>query len=436
MTKNKKAFILDTSVILHKLDVIKSFKNHDVYIALPVLKQVDAHKKDRGEVGFIARHFIKSLEDEVRPDNVKFIFEGADFRHVALDDAVDTKLIDYVSTVRRKAEENGVKYEDIVIVTNDTSLSIVASKYFNVSVETYKTDETDDLTGVGDIRSVRLDDSQIDLISKCEFELKRHMNVGDDIPNIENTYFKVRQHGSDQGIVAKLQDGKLKMIETRTQPFGLSPRNIEQKVLVDALLDKSIPCVVVNGKAGVGKTICTLAAGFELMGIKKGNGSKHPYQVMSLSKPIQSIGKEMGFLPGDMQEKMDPWLQSFYDNADFLLRKSKVGNTVTDLITRQQLEVAPISYMRGRSILDRFVIVDEMQNATPHIAKTIVSRIGDSSKLVILGDISQIDDASLNKNNNALAYTMKKLYNMREICVLNMGMSVRSRLCDIAATYL
>ena len=192
----------------------------------------------------------------------------------------------------------------------------------------------------------------------------------------------------------------LRKIVKRQTSYGITPRNKEQNFAMDLLFDNSLPVVSLIGSAGTGKTLCALSAGLEqVLGTED-------YTRLIVSRPIQPLGKEIGFLPGTMEEKMAPWLSPIQDNLQFLMGNDKL--MLQEYLDRGIIEMEAITYIRGRSISKAFIIIDEAQNLTRHELKTIITRVGEDSKLILTGDIEQIDNVYVDETSNGLTYAVEK----------------------------
>jgi len=236
---------------------------------------------------------------------------------------------------------------------------------------------------------------------------------------------------------------KLKPLNRTKNLFGVGAKNLEQQFAIDLLLDNDVKLVVLSGPSGTGKTLLTIAAGlYNLM-----ERSDHKYEKLIIMKPIVSVGKDLGILPGTKEEKLSPYLASYYDNINFLMKNSQKGNkgksgsTAIDpylslMIENGTIEIEAISYLRGRSLPNAFIIIDEIQNSSMHELKTILTRIGEGSKIVLIGDESQIDNMSLSVGSNALVTAINKFadYPIAGSVLLSKG--ERSELATLAAEIL
>jgi PhoH-like ATPase len=230
--------------------------------------------------------------------------------------------------------------------------------------------------------------------------------------------------------------GEIKALRLPRDPVaGIKPRNREQAFALDLLLDDSIRAVTLIGKAGTGKTLLALAAGVKRT-IEEG-----AYARLLVSRPVMPLGKDIGFLPGDLEQKLNPWMQPIYDNLEFLLvaggaRSRRGGRGFDDLFATGQLQVEPLTYIRGRSLPQQYVIVDEAQNLTPHEVKTIITRCGEGTKIVLTGDPFQIDNPYVDASTNGLSVSADRLRGERMVGHIVLSKGERSELANIAANKL
>lgn len=214
------------------------------------------------------------------------------------------------------------------------------------------------------------------------------------------------------------------------QVWGIKPRNVEQKMALELLLRQDIPLVTLTGKAGTGKTLLSLAAGL-LQTEDLGR-----YNKLLVARPVVPVGKDIGFLPGEKEEKLRPWMQPVYDNLEFLFNTKKPGEIDQILAGMGSIQVEALTYIRGRSIPDQFIIIDEAQNLTKHEVKTILTRVGEGSKIVLMGDPAQIDHPYLDELNNGLAYVVETFKSQRESGHVKLEKGERSGLAQLAADLL
>ena len=262
---------------------------------------------------------------------------------------------------------------------------------------------------------------------------------GDEIKNVyPQDFFTLKElSGSKQSALARLLKvgNQLKLVTLVTDDgesvWGITPRNAKQRMLVELLLDPNVPLVCVAGQAGTGKTLLALAAALyqtEDLGL---------YKKTLVARPVIPMGKDIGYLPGDMNEKLRPWMQPIYDNLEFLLNidedandKNGGGYKVEDAVQDLKLEIEALTYIRGRSIPQQFLIFDEFQNSTPHEALTILTRVGEGTKIILLGDPNQIDHPYLDGTNNGLTYVMDRMKQESDVGILHLDKTERSNLAE------
>ncbi|MGC4113578.1 MAG: PhoH family protein [Myxococcales bacterium] len=216
--------------------------------------------------------------------------------------------------------------------------------------------------------------------------------------------------------------------------WGVRPRNVEQSFALDLLLAEDIKLITIVGKAGTGKTLLAIAAGLQK------TMDETVFSKLLVSRPIFPLGRDIGYLPGDVEEKLNPWMQPIFDNVEFLMNISrsdkKAGRGYQELIDLGILEIEPLTYIRGRSIPSQYIIVDEAQNLTPHEVKTIITRVGDGTKIVLTGDPYQIDNPYVDSTNNGLVHVVNRFKNQKIAGHITMTKGERSQLAELAANLL
>lgn len=437
-----KTFILDTNVLLlDPLAINKFGPNNKVFIPLTVIEELDRFKKDQNENGRNARYFSR-LIDGFRAEGS--LFEGIKLENGGTLQVSVTKEYQGQATSGLKLDLNDNLIlasamqlkeagENVTLITKDINLRLKADAV-NIHAEDYETtDVTVDELYSGQ-RVVNFDLEKIE-----EFEKERFLKLEPgDIPGIypneylilvdkNNPFKKVlgRFHAKKGGIVP--------LIKPKEGVWGIHPKNIEQQFAMDALLNNEINLVSLVGKAGTGKTLLAIAAGLECA-ITKQN-----YSRVLVSRPIVPMGRDLGFLPGDISEKLGPWMQPIFDNIDFLFGNQRARNEMTtwdELINQGLLHVEPLTYIRGRSLPQQYMIVDESQNLTPHEIKTIITRAGEGTKIVLTGDSEQIDNPYLDALNNGLVYTIDRLKGEEIVAHVKLSVGERSPLSEIASKLL
>ncbi len=438
----KKIFVLDTNVILHDSACIHQFKDNDIYIPITVIEELDKFKKGNGVINCHARDFLRSLDalsnDSILNGGVPI--DNGDGKicirlDAPLDDVVkknfneitpDIKILNIAYTVAKKR-----KFKHVIFVTKDVNLRLRA-RSIGLKTENYNSrfvkNISDMYTGLKVVDNVS-DDIFNDLYKKpYEADINRF--------GTEETFFTneniILKNGSKSALA--IFDGASEMVK-RIQPricYGIKPRNSEQSFALNAMLNPDIPLVTISGKAGTGKTLLALAAALE---------TKRYYRQVFIARPVVPLSnKDLGFLPGDVASKLDPYMQPLYDNLSVIQNHFNENNghskQIKQLIEEDKIVITPISYIRGRSIVKVFFIVDEAQNLTPHEVKTIITRAGEGTKIVFTGDIFQIDHPYLDSQTNGLAFIIEKMKGQSVYAHINLEKGERSALAELASKIL
>lgn len=440
-----KTFILDTSVLIYDPNALFAFKGNRVVMPLVVLEELDGLKSDKGERGRNARLVHRTLDalsqEHGELNNVKLPSSGSlhvlvqniEIHHRHLEKTNDNQIIGIANDIRDCLVAANIELrpdEEYILVSKDIAMRTKA-RSLGVTAEDYRSDAVEKVD-IGKLGDFRVDVTVIDKLYKGERKLPQEdiieLELGEALENQCAVF--TSNTGQSQSALARFSNNTWRAIRKKEPTFTIEPRNAEQACLLDVLLDDKIDCVICNGAAGAGKTLLTMAAGLEhVLKGKKHNG--HQIERLMITKAVQEVGEKIGFTPGTAEEKMAEWTKPFFDNMDFLLRRGQ-DKTLQQLQEKSLVEIDAITYMRGRSLMNKFVVVDEVQNLAPMVIRTIVSRIASSSKLVMLGDITQIDNPYLSIRNNGLIYAMSRLQNEPRIAILNMTKSERSPLSKIA----
>ena len=416
----KKSYVLDTSVLLTDCNSIFSFGRNDIIIPLKVLEEIDNHKKRQDGVGVNARRAIRildnlrakgSLQKGVRIAKGKGLLfvKGYHSEHCPKD--LDINTPDNQIVVTGLTEKHHNPDRKIFVVSRDVNMRVKCDS-IGMLCENYKAeqvvkDRSDIYTG---FTTHLIDDEIIDLFYEGEEvflekgTIKLHLN--EFIMLVSSSNEKKTALARFVGFSKPLR----RISDFKGGVWGIKPRNKEQSFALDLLLDPEIKIVTLVGRAGSGKTLCAIAAGIQqtLEPKPRGKGKKDSpiYKKMVISRPIQPLGRDIGFLPGTMEEKMVPWLMPIQDNLQFLMGNDKI--TLETYMEDGTIEMEAITYIRGRSISSAFIIIDEAQNLTNHELKTIITRVGEDTKIVLTGDIEQIDNTYINETTNGLTYAVEK----------------------------
>lgn len=441
MSNQEKTFVLDTNVLLFDPVSINKFGKNKVFIPLIVIEELDRFKKDQNENGRNARHFAR-LVDGLRAGGGKLdkgvplndggslvisILKEPVTKHPGIDLSVNDNLI-LANALSLK--ENG---ENVVLITKDINLRL-KSDALGLDAEDYETSEI----SIEELYSgQRMFEVSLDRLN--EFDKNRYLGLSDEEAKtfFANEYLIIHEEGNPQhrhlGRYHAKKGGIVPLIKTREGVWGIHPKNIEQQFAFDALLNNEINLVSLVGKAGTGKTLLAIAAGLESA------IGKQQYSRVLVSRPIIPMGRDLGFLPGDVNEKLAPWMQPIFDNIDFLFGNQRSSNETTswdELINQGLLHVEPLTYIRGRSLPGQYMIVDEAQNLTPHEIKTIITRAGEGTKIVLTGDSAQIDSPYLDSINNGLVYCIDRLKKEHIVAHTRLTQGERSPLSEIASELL
>ena len=435
----KKLLVVDTSVLLYDKSCIQNLSENDIVIPMIVLEELDRFKSKEGILGENSRYFNRYL-DEIRKDGglqqgikINSQFESKIrvetnilWDNIELLDKKDNDNIIIATTNFLKNKYSEV-YKDIILITKDINLrvkcdaaNIKANDYYSdyefieednlfKGFSTYET-EKHIIDNLYSNKSIVISKLNSDTSSICENECIVLKAVDD----ASASALCIRKFNSLQLVMSKSE------IFTKS---GVEPKNKEQTFALSLLLDEKIPLVTLTGVPGSGKTYLALMTA--LKEIEKENKKR-----IIFTRPIQTVGKDIGFLPGTLNEKMAPWLAPIVDNF-----RNQFGDlTYFDLmIEKGTIDVAPLSYIRGRSFNDAIIIVDEAQNATVHELKTVITRTGKNSKIILLGDIEQVDLPYVNKFSNGLTIVAEKLKNEIVTGHVNFTKGYRSELANVAA---
>ena len=456
----RKSFVLDTNILLHNPDSLFMFADNEVVIPFTVLGELDRFKKQNDDVGRNAREAIRHL-DSLRTrghlsDGVQWNGHGGAIR-VALSegelppglhgDAPDNRIIAVAWNLKKQG-----KY--VVFISKDINCRI-KSDALGVVTEDFEAQKVDADRLYGGYVSVKVTGDLIDsLYEEKQLELDRlkdFLQIKDEsgqvtkIPVFANQFVQLLDVAdeSHSGLSRRLADTDhlIPVHAPRKPTYGVMPRNVQQIMALDLLLDDDIKLITMLGGAGTGKTLLALAAGMH----KAFNEER--YDKLLVARPIMPMGRDIGFLPGTKDEKLSAWMQPIFDNLAYLMSTRGVGGSqhaeskkpeqrVESLVSAGRLVLEPLTYIRGRSIPNQFMIIDEAQNLTPHEVKTIVSRVGEGTKIILTGDIQQIDNPYLDSSSNGLSYMVERLKGESIVGHITLAKSERSDLASLAAAKL
>lgn len=437
----KKIFVLDTNVILHDSDSLRHFADNDIVIPITVLEELDNFKRGNEIINYHARKFVRTLDelcgDAIFNSGIE-IGPGLGKISIRLEEEMEPKLKESFSPLKKDHRILNLAYiithehKDlkVVLVTKDVNLRMKA-KAVGLLAEDYTSDHIKDLktlyTGSRVIEDV--DNELIDRLYSDE-ENPKISELPLSEPPKPNEFMVMR---SGNKSVLTTYDGhqeRINRVEKRVVS-GINPRNAEQIFALNALLNPKISLVTISGKAGTGKTLLALAAGLE---------QRNLYRQIYLARPIVPLSnKDIGYLPGDISSKISPYTQPLFDNLGVIQSQNREGKNAPhfrDLLEDEKLVISALSYIRGRSLVKIFFIVDEAQNLTPHEVKTIVTRAGENTKIVFTGDIFQIDHPYLDSHSNGLSHIIAKMQGEKLYAHINLEKGERSELAELASNLL
>jgi PhoH-like ATPase len=437
-----KLFVLDTNVILHDSGCIRNFAEHDVAIPITVLEELDSFKRGNEDINFQAREFLRRLDDltgdalsEVGASlgdglgSIRVVLGGElDTRLKAsfLQDAPDHRILN-TALVLQKSEHS----RPVILVSKDTNLRMKA-KSLGLPAQDYTSDKIESYDKLYTGKRI-VTDASSETISRF-YENGGHVPadlvkcVENPLPN-ENF---ILRNGS-KSVLATYRPAERSLVRVeKVTTYGISPRNAEQSFALKALTNDDIRLVTLVGAAGTGKTILALAAALEC---------RQRYRQILLARPVVPLGnRDLGFLPGDIGAKLDPYMQPLYDNLSVIRHQfadnDPNGQRINEMRENEKLLITPLAYIRGRSLQRIYFIIDEAQNLTPHEVKTIITRAGEGTKIVLTGDIRQIDQPYLDTLSNGLSYLINRMKGQSIFAHITLEKGERSALADLASELL
>ena len=446
----KKIFVLDTSVLLEDPNSIFAFNDNDIIIPTVVLEEVDHKKRLGDDLGRNARRVSRIL-DEIRENGGELqkgvaLPNGGNLRielnHKHLETIRkyfneinnDNRILAVALNLLKEEENKGKdKCKEVVLVSRDV-LARVKANALGIKTQDYLPGKIVNYQEMYlGYDTLEVNSSLIDKFYAQGY-LEKKEKPFNDIEIFPHGFFILKDElGSSKSAMGRYNDiqSTIERLYFGNQDiWGIKPRNAQQKMAMELLLDENIPLVTITGRAGTGKTLLALVAGlYKTEELKV-------YKKLLVARPIVPMGKEIGFLPGDKDEKLRPWIQPIYDNLEFIFGTHKNGNIEDIMVGLRNVEVEALTFIRGRSIPNQFIIIDEAQNLTKHEVKTIVSRVGEGSKIVLVGDPEQIDHPYLDSSSNGLTYLVEKFKEYNEAAHISLIKGERSKLAQLAAEIL
>lgn len=434
--------VVDTNVILFDALAIKKFMDADIHIPISVIEEVDRFKRDLGENGRNARQFSRFI-DQLRalgPLSKGVVLEASKSTvYVNTDFAIDGMPRELDSTKadnRILATALGLKKEYpsaiVELITKDINLRIKAD-VFGVTAKDYEPEKVDVEEMYRGHLEVDVDPELINGFYKDRLIAYQENGPLGDLSANQYVIMKDASNPNHSAIgrYSEKAGGVVPLLAPADSIWGIHPRNVEQTFAMDCLLNDEILFVSLVGKAGTGKTLIALAAGLYKT-LDEGR-----FQRLLVSRPIFPMGRDIGFLPGDVEQKLNPWMQPIFDNVEFLMgADKKAAGRAQELMNQGMLNIEPLTYIRGRSIPNQYLIVDEAQNLTPHEIKTIVTRAGQGTKVVLTGDPDQIDNPYVDSSTSGLTYSVERFKGQRISAHVTLAKGERSELAELAANIL
>jgi len=436
----KKTFVLDTNVILHDSNSLFHFQENDIIIPITVLEEIDAFKRGHDLLNFHAREFIRFLDtlsgDELVQGGVS-LGEGHgkisiltlfnDEKEVIdafQEHKPDHRILSAALSLKKRQPR-----QPVVLVSKDVNLRLKA-RAIGLESQDYYNDKIEDIDKL--YRGKRLvEDVNPDIIDRLYSAHEISAAEAEIEPVYPNEYFILRNASKS---VLAWYNARTQMLERidKLMAYGISPRNAEQAFALHALMQPDVKLASLSGKAGTGKTLLALAAALEV---------RKEYRQIFLARPVVALSnKDLGYLPGDIESKLDPYMQPLYDNLGVIRNQFKENDErslrINEMLEAGKLEIAPLAYIRGRSLDHIYFIVDEAQNLTPHEVKTIITRAGEGTKIIFTGDPYQIDTPYLDIRSTGLNYLIDRMKGQAIYGHVTLEKGERSPLAELASDLL
>jgi PhoH-like ATPase len=439
--KLPKIFVLDTNVVLHDYNSIHNFQDNDIVLPIVVLEELDKFKKGNEQINYNARTFIRII-DELSGDKLFnggiSLGKGLGNLRIAVgqpypdeilksfyDDTPDHRIL---AIAYHEAKEHPDRY--VALVSKDVNLRMKA-KSLGIAAEDYLNDKVQDMDNL-DLKAgaVSVDVSDESVLNQFYADGKipaKNLNI----TPVANQFFVLKYGNSSALARYEATTGNLTRVE-KQRCYNIEPRNSEQTFAMDALLNPHVQLVSLTGMAGTGKTLLAVAAALF---------QEADYDQILLARPVIPLqNQEIGFLPGEIKDKIGPYMLPLFDNISFIKSRCKPNSKelikIDELLRTEKMNISPLAYIRGRSLSNTFFIIDEAQNLTPHEIKTIITRAGENTKIVLTGDIFQIDSPYLDQRSNGITYMTDKMHGQELFAHVNLVKGERSALAELAGNIL
>jgi len=430
----KRKIILDTSVLIYDALAFKMFDSSDIYIPFSVLEEIDSFKRDMGEKGRHARQFNRFIDDLREKGSLTkgVLLNSGSHLFICMDlpssiSELDMSKVDHRILATALHLKKTYPSDKVELITKDINLRI-KSDVLGVPAKDYEPEPNLDFeelyTG---LRSIDVSEGEL-----LYFRENKAFHLQDTKSVYPNQYINLKNNGNTaMGRYDSCSKKVIPIYQNSTPIWGVHPRNREQNFAMDALMNDDIKVASLLGKAGTGKTLLALAVGLHK------TLEENAFQKLLVARPVFPMGRDIGYLPGDIEQKLNPWMQPIFDSIEFLMGLGKKATRLAqDLIHQGLVNIEPLAYIRGRSIPNQYLIVDEAQNLTPHEIKTILTRAGQGTKVILTGDCYQIDNPYVDSSNNGLATSIEKLKSAHLSAHITLTKGERSELAELAANIL
>lgn len=436
----KKIFVVDTNVLLTEPRAIFSFDEHEVVLPLAVVEEIDDQKARNNSIGYNARETSRILDglrtrgklnEGIELDNGGRLRIAIDGKDLILPRGLSSTKMDnrIISTAIHLQKDNPDR--EVILVSNDINLRLIADT-FGLQAEEYRSNRLSDDEIYSGTHEIDVTADVIDAFFRDKGIKPEQLNSGEIrlYPQEMIQLTAVDQQG--RTALGRFDGEQIVPLRfTKKAPWGIKPRNREQLFALELLLDDEIKLVSLVGKAGTGKTLLALAAGLTKV------TEEEVYKRLLVARPVVPLGNDIGFLPGTKEDKLQPWMQPIFDNLDFILHQSRGSSVSFDyLVEKDLIQIEALTYIRGRSVPEQYIIIDEAQNLSVHEIKTIITRAGKNTKIVLTGDPYQIDNPYLDLHTNGLTHLAHRFHQEKIAGHITLVKGERSKLAEIASKLL